>query len=127
MKPRILKTGAVIMDGKKKGLEPGIARAASALAEYQEGSVVSRTVIEKKTGTVTVFAFDAGEGLSEHTAPFDALVHVIDGKAEITISGETIEVGTGEMIIMPAGKPHSLRAGERFKMVLIMLWEKSGN
>jgi quercetin dioxygenase-like cupin family protein len=126
LKSRILKTGAAIMDGKKKGLEPGIARSASALAEYQEGSVVSRTVIEKKTGTVTVFAFDAGEGLSEHTAPFDALVHVIDGKAQITISGETIEVGTGEMIIMPAGKPHSLRAGERFKMVLIMLWDKSG-
>ena len=61
------------MDGKKKGLEPGIARAASALAEYQEGSVVSRTVIEKKTGKVTVFAYDAGEGLSEHTDPFDAL------------------------------------------------------
>ncbi len=114
------------MDDKKKGLEPGIARSASTLAEYQEGSVVSRTVIEKKTGTVTVFAFDAGEGLSEHTAPFDALVHVIDGKAQITISGEMIEVGTGEMIIMPAGKPHSLRAGESFKMVLIMLWDKSG-
>ena len=113
------------MDDKKKGLEPSVARSVSTLAEYQDGSVVSRTVIEKKTGTVTVFAFDAGEGLSEHTAPFDALVHVIDGKAEITISGETIEVGTGDMIIMPAGKPHSLRAGERFKMVLIMLWEKS--
>ncbi len=113
------------MDGKRKGLEPGISRAASALAEYQDGSVVSRTVIEKKSGTVTVFAFDAGEGLSEHTAPFDALVHVIDGKAEITISGETVDVGTGEMIIMPAGKPHSLKAAERFKMVLIMLWEKS--
>ena len=107
-----------------KGLDPGIARNAAALAEYQEGSVVSRTVIDKKIGTVSVFAFDAGEGLSEHTAPFDALVHIIDGRAEINISGEAIAVGTGEMIIMPAGKPHSLRAVERFKMVLIMIRQK---
>jgi len=109
------------MGNGKKGLEPGVARPAAGLAEYQEGSVVSRAVIDRKTATVTVFAFDAGEGLSEHTAPFDALVHVIDGKAEITISGEPIEVGAGEMMIMPAGKPHSLRAVERFKMVLIMI------
>ena len=112
------------MRDEKKGLKPGVARSAAALADYQEESVVSRTVIDKKIGTVTVFAFDAGEGLSEHTAPFDALVHVIDGTAQITISGETIEVGAGEMIIMPAGKPHSLRAAERFKMVLIMIREK---
>lgn len=112
------------MSDEKKGLDPGIARSAAALAEYQEGSVVSRTVIDKKMGTVSVFAFDAGEGLSEHTAPFDALVHVIDGKAEITISGQAIEVGAGEMIIMPAGKPHSLRAVERFKMVLIMIKQR---
>jgi len=112
------------MSDEKKGLDPGIARSAAALADYQEVSVVSRTVIDKKIGTVTVFAFDTGEGLSEHTAPFDALVHVIDGVAEITISGEMIEVGAGEMIIMPAGKPHSLRAAERFKMVLIMIRQK---
>jgi len=112
------------MSEEKKGLMPGIARSAAALADYQEGSVVSRTVIDRKIGTVTVFAFDVGEGLSEHTAPFDALVHVIDGAAEITISGEMIKVGAGEMIIMPAGKPHSLRAAERFKMVLIMIREK---
>ena len=112
------------MGDEKKGLDPGIARSAAALADYQEGSVVSRTVIDRKIGTVTVFAFDVGEGLSEHTAPFDALVHVIDGAAEITISGEMIKVGAGEMIIMPAGKPHSLRAAERFKMVLIMIREK---
>ena len=112
------------MAGESKGLDPGIARNAAALADYQEGSVVSRTVIDKKIGTVTVFAFEAGEGLSEHTAPFDALVHVIDGKAEINISGEAIDVGTGEMIIMPAGKPHSLRAVERFKMGLIMIRQK---
>jgi quercetin dioxygenase-like cupin family protein len=104
---------------------PGIARSTAALADYQEESVVSRTVINKNAGTVTVFAFDAGEGLSEHTAPFDALVHIIDGKAQITISGEKIEVGAGEMMIMPAGKPHSLKAVERFKMVLIMIREKA--
>jgi len=112
------------MGSEKKGLEPGVPRSVVKLAEYQEGSVVSRTVIDRKIGTVTVFAFDTGEGLSEHTAPFDALVHVIDGKAEITISGEEIEVGSGEMIIMPAGKPHSLRAVERFKMILIMIRQK---
>jgi quercetin dioxygenase-like cupin family protein len=116
--------GADPMNNGKKQLEPGVARAAVGLAEYQEGSVVSRTVIDRKIGTVTVFAFDAGEGLSEHTAPYDALVHVIDGKAEITISGEAIEVGAGEMIIMPAGRPHSLRAAQRFKMVLIMIRQK---
>jgi quercetin dioxygenase-like cupin family protein len=91
------------------------------LLDYQEGSVVSRTIIDKKTGTVTLFAFDEGQGLSEHTAPFDALVHIIDGEAEITISGKGIHVKGGEMVIMPAHEPHALRALKRFKMVLIMI------
>lgn len=91
------------------------------LIEYQEGSVVSREIIRKETGTVTIFAFDKGEGLSEHTAPFDAMVQVVDGKAEIIISGKSNIVGAGEMIIMPAGEPHALNALERFKMVLIMI------
>ncbi len=91
------------------------------LINYQDGAVVSRTILEKGTGTVTVFAFDKGEGLSEHTAPFDAMVQVIDGTAEITISGEKHAVQNGEVIIMPADKPHSLRAVEKFKMVLIMI------
>ena len=91
------------------------------LLDYQEGSIVSRTIIDKKTGTVTLFAFDEGQGLSEHTAPFDALVHIIDGEAEITISGKGIHVKGGEMIIMPAHEPHALRALKRFKMVLIMI------
>ena len=100
-----------------------IAQQASAndLLDYQEGSVVSRTIIEKKTGTVTLFAFDEGQGLSEHTAPFDALVHIIDGEAEITISGKAIQMKGGEMVIMPANEPHALRALKRFKMVLIMI------
>ncbi len=91
------------------------------LAEYQEGSIVSRTIIDRKTGTVTFFAFDQGQGLSEHTAPFDALVHLLDGEAEITISGKMHRLSGGEMIIMPANEPHALKASKRFKMVLTMI------
>src|SRR3990170_2915514 len=87
------------------------------LVDYQDGAVVSRTVIKKDTGTVTLFAFDKGEGLSEHTAPFDAFVYVMDGRTEVTIAGETHEVEAGEMIVMPANQPHSLAAPERFKLM----------
>jgi len=88
---------------------------------YQTGSVVSRTLIDKNVGTVTAFAFDSGQGLSEHTAPFDALVQIIDGTADITIAGSVHTVREGEMIIMPANKPHSLKANLQFKMLLIMI------
>ena len=91
------------------------------LIDYQENSVVSREIIKKETGTVTIFAFDKGEGLSEHTAPFDAMVQVIDGTAEIVISGNKNIVQKGEMIIMPGNVPHALNAVERFKMVLTMI------
>jgi quercetin dioxygenase-like cupin family protein len=91
------------------------------LIEYQDGAVVSREIIRKETGTVTIFAFDKGEGLSEHTAPFDAMVQVIDGRAEITISGNKNLVDEGDMIIMPANDPHALHAVEKFKMVLTMI------
>lgn len=91
------------------------------LVIYQTGSVVSRTIIDKKTGTCTLFAFDAGQGLSEHTAPFDALVEIIDGEAEITISGKPFHLKNGDLIIMPADKPHALRAVQRFKMMLVMI------
>jgi quercetin dioxygenase-like cupin family protein len=91
------------------------------LLDYQEAAIVSRTVIDKKTGTVTVFAFDQGQGLSEHTAPFDALVYVLDGEAMITVAGVESRVVAGEMLIMPADKPHSLRAAKRFKMMLVMI------
>jgi quercetin dioxygenase-like cupin family protein len=91
------------------------------LIEYQEGAVVSKEILRKGTGTVTIFAFDKGEGLSEHTAPFDAIVQVIDGKAEITISGKKNILERGNMIIMPANEPHSLLAMERFKMILTMI------
>ena len=93
----------------------------AALVDYQGGAVVSRTIIERTTGTVTLFAFDKGQGLSEHTAPFDALVHVIDGKAIVTISGQGITLKTGEATIMPANKPHALQAIDRFKMMLVMI------
>ena len=91
------------------------------LIDYQEGSVVSRQVIKKDIGTVTVFAFDEGEGLSEHTAPYDALVYVYDGEAEVIISGASSKVGDGQLIIMPANEPHSLQAKKRFKMMLVMI------
>ena len=91
------------------------------LVEYQEGSAVSRTVIDKKTGTITLFSFDQGQGLSEHTAPFDALVYLIDGEAEVIVSGKVNRLIAGQMIIMPANEPHALRAVKRFKMMLVMI------
>ena len=91
------------------------------LAGYQEGSVVSRVLIRRSTGNVTLFAFDEGQELSEHTAPFDALVHVLEGKAEIVITGKTFQLGAGEVILMPANRPHALRAISKFKMLLIMI------
>jgi len=97
------------------------ARALSSMVEYQSGSVVSQTLLEKKTGTVTLFAFDKGQGLSEHTAPYDAMVLVVEGEAEIAISGKAHRVSAGQMIVMPANDPHALRAAERFKMLLIMI------
>ena len=91
------------------------------LADYQPGSVVSRTIINGKAGTVTAFAFAEGQGLSEHTAPFDAMVEIVDGRAEVTIGGEPLVLGKGQMVIMPAGKPHALKALEPFKMLLVMI------
>jgi quercetin dioxygenase-like cupin family protein len=91
------------------------------LIDYQGASVVSRTIIDKKAGTVTLFAFDEGQGLSEHTAPYDALVQVLEGEAEITISGKPILVRQGEITIMPANEPHALTAVTKFKMILTMI------
>ena len=91
------------------------------LLDYQDGSVVSKTIIEKDTGTVTLFAFDQGQGLSEHTAPFDALVFIFDGEVEIMISGNPYVLKNGEMIILPANKPHALKAIKKFKMMLTMI------
>ena len=91
------------------------------MIDYQEGSVVSKTIIDKQTGTVTLFASGKGQGLSEHTAPFDAMVYVTDGKAEVMISGKRNSLKAGEMIIMPANEPHALSAPEQFKMMLVMI------
>ena len=91
------------------------------MVSYQDGSIVSKEIIKKDAGTVTLFAFDKGQGLSEHTAPFDALVNIVDGQAEVKISGEPFIVKQGEMIIMPANKSHSLQAIERFKMLLVLI------
>jgi quercetin dioxygenase-like cupin family protein len=88
---------------------------------YQEGSVVSRVIVKRDTGNVTLFAFDQGQGLSEHTAPFDALAHVIEGEAEIVISGKLSKVKAGEMVVMPANQPHALSAAAKFKMLLTMI------
>ena len=93
----------------------------NSLVDYQEGSVVSKEVIKKEKGTVTLFAFDKGQGLSEHTAPFDALVYIFDGQAEINISGKQYSIKAGETIILPANKSHSLKAIDRFKMFLVMI------
>lgn len=91
------------------------------LVDYQSGSIVSRTLIDKKAGTVTLFAFDQGEGLSEHTAPYDALVYVLEGEVEVVISGKPVRLKSGELAIMPANKPHAVLAVTKFKMLLIMI------
>lgn len=101
----------------------GKAKEMEALIDYQKSSVVSKTIIDKKQGTVTLFAFDKGQGLSEHTAPFDAMAYIVTGSAEIIIDGSPNLVNKGELIIMPADKPHSLKAKEQFKMLLIMIRE----
>jgi quercetin dioxygenase-like cupin family protein len=93
----------------------------SNLVAYQSGAVVSRTLVGAEGGTVTAFAFDEGQGLSEHTAPYDALVIVAEGEVEIQISGKSYHLNEGEMIIMPANKPHALKAVTQFKMILTMI------
>jgi len=91
------------------------------MAVYQEGSIVSRQITKAEAGNVTLFAFEAGQELSEHTAPFDALVHVLDGEAEIIISGQPFRLKAGEAIIMPADQPHAVKAPQKFKMLLTMI------
>jgi quercetin dioxygenase-like cupin family protein len=89
--------------------------------EYADGAIVSKTVLKKQSGNISLFAFDKGEALSEHTTPFDAVIQVVDGKGEITIGGQPYSLATGETIIMPGGIPHSVKAVEKFKMVLTMI------
>ncbi len=109
----------------KPKLTPAQAYNVAELTDYADGAVVSRTLADNESGTVTLFAFDAGQGLSEHTAPFDALVHVVDGTAELTIGGEDVRASAGQIVLMPANIPHALKATEPFKMILIMLRSRS--
>jgi quercetin dioxygenase-like cupin family protein len=106
---------------KEPNFIPAQAAEASTLVDYQPGSIVSREILKKGTGKVTLFAFDAEEGLSEHTSPFDALVQMLEGEAEITIAGKANVVRAGELILMPAHQPHALKALKRFKMILTMI------
>ena len=108
-------------EADNRTLPPAEPKRLDALVDYAPEAVVSRTVIKRPVGTVTLFSFDAGQGLSEHTAPFDALVQILDGKAEITIGGNRVPTEAGETVLMPAGIPHSLHAAERFKMLLVMI------
>ncbi|MFC2017720.1 cupin domain-containing protein [Chloroflexota bacterium] len=102
-------------------LKPAEALNLADQVEYAEGSVVSRTILQKQVGTLTLFAFDQGQGLSEHSAPFDALVQVLDGEAEITIGGKPIRTKAGQTVLMPANVPHALQSVSRFKMLLTMI------
>jgi quercetin dioxygenase-like cupin family protein len=106
---------------KPKGITSAEVTRLAPLAQYQEGAIVSRELIKKPTGTVSIFAFDTGQGLSEHTAPFDALVQVLEGAVEIRIAGKPHLLEAGDVILMPAGQPHALQALQRFKMVLTMI------
>lgn len=109
-------------DPEEDGMELiGNALTLSDLVAYNEGAVVSKTLIDKKVGTVTIFSFGAGQGLSEHTVPYDAFVQIVDGEAEVTINGEPHTVSAGQMIIMPANIPHELKAVKPFKMLLVMI------
>lgn len=101
--------------------EPAEVRRVGELVSYQDGAVVSRIILKRETGNVTLFAFDTGQELSEHTTPYDALVQVVDGEATITIAGRPYLVRAGDMIIMPAHQPHALKAVSRFKMLLTMI------
>jgi quercetin dioxygenase-like cupin family protein len=91
------------------------------LVNYQEGSVVSRVILKREKGNITVFAFDEGQVLSEHTSPLDALVQVIEGESEVTVAGKPIALRSGDIVLLPAGKPHAVKATTRFKMVLTMV------
>jgi quercetin dioxygenase-like cupin family protein len=109
------------MEQNGKGVKTAKVMRVDGFVEYQVDSIVSRTIIDKKAGTITFFAFDQGQGLSEHVAPYDALVNILDGEAEVTISGKPFILKAGELIILPAKKPHALKATAKFKMMLVMI------
>jgi quercetin dioxygenase-like cupin family protein len=109
------------MSGTPSEMPAAVALPPLDLAAYQDGSIVSRVLLKRSGGTITFFAFDAGQELSEHTAPFDAVAHVLEGEAEMTIAGKAVTVAAGELVLMPANQPHALRARTRFKMLLTMI------
>ncbi|MHC4789538.1 MAG: cupin domain-containing protein [Planctomycetota bacterium] len=108
-------------EARPGGIEPAAAQPLAELVQYAEGAVVSRTILDKEQGTLTLFAFDAGQGLSEHAAPFDAYVIGLDGEAELVIAGEPVAMRSGQVVLMPADVPHAVRARSRFKMMLVMV------
>jgi len=110
----------------KVNVEGAVALNLAGMTQYQEGSVVSRTLLQDEAGTLTVFSFDAGQALSEHTVPFNAFIQVLDGEAEITIGGQPVTVRAGEIVLMPGGISHKVRAVKRFKMLLTMFKTKAG-
>ena len=110
-------------ESEKGGLPGGEAVVLAEQVSYQDGAIVSRTLAKRGGGTVTLFAFDAGQALSEHTAPFDALVHVLDGEAELVIGGKSVPARAGQAVLMPAHVPHAVNAQRRFKMLLVMVRE----
>ena len=111
---------------ESRGLPVGEKVTIEGLVEYAEGAIVSRTLAKNDAGTITLFAFDAGQELSEHSAPFDAFVHVLDGEAELIIGGKTVTAGAGELVVMPADVPHAVKAPKQFKMLLTMLRNPKG-
>ena len=111
----------IMSDQNQTEVEPAEVKRLLDLLQYQDGSIVSRVLLKNKGGTVTFFAFAAGEGLSEHTAPFDALVVVTDGEADVDVAGESFKVKQGETIVLPANRPHAVKAATKFKMLLIMI------
>jgi len=108
----------------KRKLQAAEAVDVAKLVEYVDGSIVSRTIAENEAGTLTLFAFDAGQGLSEHSTPYDAIVQIVDGEAQLTIGGDLVRAVAGQLVIMPANVPHSVKAAQRFKMLLTMLRAK---
>lgn len=115
------KTGSAASRTTRTEIAAGEVTSLAGMVAYQPGAVVSRAIVSRTTGTVTLFAFDAGQSLSEHTAPFDALAFVLDGKAEITIDGQPAELSAGEAILMPANRPHAVQAISPFRMLLVMI------
>jgi quercetin dioxygenase-like cupin family protein len=115
--------GKILMSNSEKSgrLQPAIVHCLDELVDYSEGSVVSRTIIKNSAGTITLFSFDEGQALSEHSAPFDAVVQILDGEAELIIGGKSITARKGDTVIMPADIPHGVNAVKRFKMLLTMI------